>query len=205
VLISFDAAQEQLSDMFDPLWEIVSNAWADWQAETSPKAKAILTARSRASNIHDYMVWRARGFCETRDNVEVRVRRLMCVLVINTDKAAFAIRFKKLDEDGLPKNQPTAQVLMFRHQKTLDGIPASHHLEVGYRLSRDQTRIEAIEVVCPSGERSNAWRCEITPIGGQDAGGVLPFTPQSPNGPRNVIVRRKDDAGELFEDGTNSN
>lgn len=203
--ISFQAAEQYLSGMFDPLWDIVNDAWSDWNTETSPKAKAVLTARSRASNVHDYMVWRARSFCETRDDVEVRVRRLMCVLVINTDKVAFSIRFKKLDEDGLSRNQPTAQVAMFRHQQTLDGIPPSHHLEVGYRLSRDQLRIEAIEMVCPSGDKTNAWRCEITPIGGQDTGSVIPFTPYSPNGPRNVIVRRKDDAGEMFEDGTNPN
>jgi hypothetical protein len=205
VLISYDAAQTQLAELFDPLWEIVDDAWDDWQTETSPKAKAILTTRSRASNMHDYMVWRARRFCETRDDIEVRVKRLMCVLVIHTGTAAFAIRFKKLDEDGLSRNQPTKQVQTFRRQDSLDGIPEAHHLEVGYILSRDQSKINAIEMVCPSGEKSNAWRCEITPLAGEQDGSVVVFTPPNPNGPRNVIVRRKDDAGELFDDGTNSN
>jgi hypothetical protein len=204
MLISYEDAQVELSEYFDSLWGIVNEAWNDYQKETSAKSKIVFTSRSRASNVHDYMVWNARKYCETRENVEVRCRQSMCVLIIERQVGTFAIRFKKLDEVGLSKNQLTGQVALFREQSDLPGISPAHHLEVGYILNKDESEIIAIEMVCPSGVKRNSWRCEITPLAGDNLGEVVPFEPNQPNGPRNVVVRRKDSAIDLDQDGTNS-
>ena len=198
--ISFPDTYKALAEYYDPLWDIVSEAWEDYRREVSPAARAVFSPRSRASNVHDFMIARCRRFSETVDGVETRVRKAMCVMVVENSPGApvFGIRFKKLDEDGISRNQPTQQVRKFRSQDDLPGLAPAHHLEVGYVLSRDQTQIVAIEMVHPSGDRSNFWRSEILPFSGiQGASIDVLVRPLNDNGPRNVTVTRKDSIGDI--------
>lgn len=198
--ISFPDANKALAEYYDPLWDIVSEAWADYSREVSPAARAVFSPRSRASNVHDFMIARCRRFSETVDGVETRVKKAMCVMVVEKSPGApvFGIRFKKLDEDGISRNQPTEQVRKFRSQDELPGLAPAHHLEVGYVLSRDQTQIIAVEMVHPSGDKSNFWRSEIIPFIGREGASIITIArPPNDGGPRNVRVTRKDSIGDI--------
>jgi len=123
----------------------------------------------------------------TTDGVRIFERNSMKGLVLDE---RIAIRFKKLDEEGLSRGHYTQQVEEFRSQRELDGIDAAHHLELGYVLNRDETEISEVRIVCPSG-RGTAWWSRI------DATGIQPmvfdlFPTPVPSGDGGAVVKPKD-------------
>lgn len=138
------------------LVDLVKGAWED--VENLPALlKVIMTPRTRASLIHDHMLSRAAKYAAESEGVRYFERQLMHGLVF---EGKYAIRFKKLDDDSLSRNQPTTQVTEFRSQIELEGIDAAHHLEVGYVTDSLGTSVRDVRITCPSG-RGNAWSVSV--------------------------------------------
>jgi hypothetical protein len=146
--------QPHLADFY----KIVSSAWDDYQSLPA-EALVRFTPRSQASIVHDFIVARAAKYCEQHDDVvQFEVGGMKGILV--SDK--YAIRFKKLDNLGLPRNQPTFQVTQFRSQENLDGLPDVIHLELGYITDQFDIEVKEIRLVCPSGKDANLWEVAIS-------------------------------------------
>ena len=128
----------------------------------------------------------------------------MYVLVFSPPgfQGCIGIRLKKLDIDGLSKNQPTTQVQEFRDQMTLPGINASYHLEAGYVVDRFGSALASIDLVCPSGDGSY-WKAEITPnVVNQNVANLFPQDHQIAM--KEVQVRKKSDKQEGEKDARTS-
>jgi len=64
-------------------------------------------------------------------------------LLVIGDKVC--IRFKKLDEEGLPRNYPTASARDWENGEDLPGIPSAlQRLSLGYRLNQLQTSVKDV-------------------------------------------------------------
>jgi hypothetical protein len=146
-------ALEDLKHHFPAFYEFATGAWDDCR-NLPTKDLSVFTFRTKSSAIHDYMVARAAVHCETVEDMKPFKKNGMKGILV---AGKYAIRFKKLDEDGRSKNQPTQQVKQFRSQIQLEGIEAEHHLELGYVTNAFQTEVLDVRLVCPSGELSNAW------------------------------------------------
>lgn len=162
MLISFEEAHSALSDHFPRLWSVVDGGWRDYEVKIPADVKALASARSRASLVHDFMIKRAHDMADACNGVQVVKHRLMSTLVFQSAQGFIAMRLKKLDEDGISRNNPTKQVLDFRNQIEIPAIAAHYHLEIGYILNKTQDSISSIELVCPSGNKVY-WMAEVTP------------------------------------------
>lgn len=161
-LITFEDAQLAIKPFYTNLFGIINSAWRDWQ-QLPPYAIAKASTRTRASFVHDFMVSRAGDLTSLNEAIRSVNHRSMFALVIESQAGFIALRFKKLNDDGLSKSQPTQQVRDFQEQVTIAGIGAAHHLEVGYVLNHTQDAIQSIDMVCPSGLNAIYWKAEITP------------------------------------------
>lgn len=107
--------------------------------------QALHTPRTRANILYDLMVNQAR--------VEFRGIRGAAivdppsgVVLLDIEQRAI-IRFKKLDDDSLPRNYPTTAAKDWDMGEDLPGIPSSpQRLTLGYRLNRLQTAIQSVLV-----------------------------------------------------------
>lgn len=160
-LIALEEATETLEYHFEPIYEIVSGAFQDYQENVPDDVQMVFSSRTRASAIHDYMIDRAAKYATDRNGVRVFESKLMYGLTFDNK---IALRFKKLNEEGLSKNQPTKQVQEFRGQVPIDGVEAVHHLEAGYILDDIQQSIQQVKLVCPSGE-GIYWMIELSAAG----------------------------------------
>ena len=160
-LIEREAAIDALPHLaeFRP---ILLEAWDEW-LEQPAKFRSKMTGSSRATIVHDLIV-------------DGAARRLGAVARL-IDKAALklfvfeeriCIRFKKHDPDLSSRNQPTKQVKDFLGQRPLDGVPATHHLEVGYVLDPSETQVVSTNLVCPNGHKNRPyWHVELKDEGYQ--------------------------------------
>ena len=158
-LVPMSKALADLEPHLGAIAAIAVKAW-DRYHELPEADRMIFGARERANCVHAYMVHYAAEY------VAVAVGRLrcfernqMCGVVIDNK---YAIRFKKLDEESRSRNQPSRQVDEFRCQVELDGIDASHHLELGYVLNRPGTKLLDVRLVHPAGD-GVAWAKSIAP------------------------------------------
>lgn len=131
----------------------VTRAWERW-LELSSRF-SLPTKRLRANAMHDLMVDEARARFADFETAEAENR----FVVLLSEQAH--VRFKKLGEDGLPRNYPTQGALLFEYQPELPGLLEPFaRLTVGYRLDKAGTRVEAVEIVCQNG-KTVEWRYEI--------------------------------------------
>lgn len=150
-------ALQDLQPHLASFYKIAVGAWNDYQS-LPDWALVSFTSRSRASAVHDLIVTRASAYCEqTAEVIQFEISGMKGILVANK----YAIRFKKLDNSGLSRNQPTLQVKQFRSQECLDGLPDLVHLELGYITDQFQTEVSEIRLVCPSGSDANSWEVAI--------------------------------------------
>ena len=155
-LVAQAKAFQELESHVEHLAAMVKGAWTDAQS-LDPELRLVITPRSEASIIHDFMLDRASKYAAKTPGVRYFKRQLMHGIVIND---TYAIRFKKFDEDSISSNQPTAQVARFRSQINLPGIDAVHHLEVGYVTDQLGINVADVRVTCPAG-RANSWSASI--------------------------------------------
>lgn len=193
MLIDFETAYKAMLPYFDPIWRAVNGSWKDWHDEVSPRARALASSGGRAYMVNDFMRARARRMAEEDLTVTAIIRKQMFVLVFAPPDfpGCIGVRFKKLDMDGLSKNQPTDQVKEYRDQLMLPGVDADYHLEAGYVLDRFGSAITSIDLVCPSGE-GTYWKAEIIPNNAAQSVASL-FTNEGEQGMKEVKVRKKSD------------
>lgn len=159
-IVSREVVCEDLDQHLDAFDEMVRAAWKDYES-LPDRCHVVFGARSRASNVHDFLLDRAASYAATTPGVKFFKRNLMHGIVID---GKYAIRFKKFDLDNRSKNQPTQQVAEFRNQIDLDGIDAPHHLEVGYVLDFLESEVLDVRLACPSGH-GNAWVVSVSDRG----------------------------------------
>jgi hypothetical protein len=157
-LVAMHTALAALDSHLGPVASVASKAW-DRYHQLPAADRLIFGARERANCVHAYMLHYAAEYAAQASGVRCFERNQMCGIVID-DK--YAIRFKKIDEDSLSRNQPSKQVEEFRAQIELDGIDASHHLELGYVLNRLGTDLLDVRLVHPAGE-GVSWAKSLTP------------------------------------------
>lgn len=140
---------------------IVSGGWNDYMSCYPDVHRLIHSSITRASIVHDHIIDRASRYLQTQPGVRLHEVKGLKALVIDDQ---YAIRFKKLDESGISRNQPTKQVQDFREQIPLPGIHTVYNLEAGYVLDKLETGIAKICITCPNGGR-NYWEYEIQDTG----------------------------------------
>lgn len=193
MLIEFNDAHHAMLPYFDRLWGVVHGAWGDLNSEISPKVRALSSPRTQACLINDFMRTRGSRLAEEDTTIRVVIKQQMFVLVFSPPNfgGCIGIRLKKLDENGLSKNQPTIQVQQFRNQRPLPEVKANYHLEAGYVLDRFGSALMSVDLVCPSGE-GNYWKAEIAPNGvNQNIANLFPQEERQIM--KDVQVRRKSD------------
>jgi hypothetical protein len=193
MLIEYDHAYQAMLPYFDRLWGVVNGGWDDWGTEINPKVRAMSSARSRASLVHDFMRNRGVRWAEEDSHVKAVVRQQMFVLVFSPPNfpGCIGIRLKKLDEEGISRNQPTMQVQEFRGQLVIPEVEADYHLEAGYVVDRYGSALKSVDLVCPSGD-GIYWKAEIMPNSAvQNVAGI--FDGQDRQVMKEVNVRKKTD------------
>lgn len=193
MLIEFDDTYQAMLPYFDRLWGVINGAWEDWGTEISPKVRALSSTRSRACLVNDFMRTRGSRLAEEDETIRVVIKQQMFVLIFRPPnfQGCIGIRLKKLDEDGLSKNQPTTQVREFREQLSLPEVEADYHLEAGYVVDRFGSALMSVDLVCPSGN-GIYWKAEIVPNGAnQNIANLFPQEEQQDM--KDVQVRRKSD------------
>lgn len=202
MLIDFDDAHRVMLPYFDRLWDVINGSWMDWKTEISPKVRAFASTRTRANMVNDFMRMRGARLAVEDPTVSVVIRQQMQVLVFSPEgfDGCIGIRLKKLDEDGLSRNQPTGQVRDFRGQIPLSGVKSDYHLEAGYVVDKFGSDLSSIDLVCPSGA-AIYWKAEVVPNGIQQNLANL-FPHEQIEQPKTVKVRRKADKESGESDGT---
>lgn len=193
MLIEFDDTYQAMIPYFDRLWGVINGAWEDWGAEISPKVRALSSTRSRACLVNDFMRTRGSRLAEEDETIRVVIKQQMFVLIFSPPnfRGCIGIRLKKLDEDGLSKNQQTTQVKDFRGQLPLPEVDADYHLEAGYVVDRFGSALMSVDLVCPSGN-GIYWKAEIVPNGAnQNIANLFPQEEQQDM--KDVRVRKKAD------------
>ena len=193
MLIEFNDVYGAMLPYFDRLWGVVNGSWEDWEKEISPKVRALSSTRTRACLVNDFMRTRGSRLAEEDATIRVAIKQQMFILVFSPQnfQGCIGIKLKKLDEDGLSKNQPTHQVQEFRGQLPLPEINADYHLEAGYVVDRFGSALNSIDLVCPSGE-GIYWKAEIVPNGANQNVTNL-FPEEKPQVMKEVKVRKKSD------------
>ncbi|MGF6641598.1 hypothetical protein [Paraburkholderia sp. MM6662-R1] len=154
------ASLEALTPYLGMMRTLCMDSWADYGSRYSDTVRAIHNSTTRANIVHDHWVDRAARFAEATEGADlVDVNRLK-VLVIGSPVGVFAIRMKKMDGELRTANVSTGQVRDFKNQEQLDGMPGACHLELGYTLNSAATEIDAVYLVCPSGE-GIAWSLRL--------------------------------------------
>jgi hypothetical protein len=141
--LSRDQALEVLTPHAERLYRIGTTPFASWQSEYPNLA--LHTPRTRANVLYDLMVNQAR--------IEFRGIRGTAIIdppsgvvLLDIDQQVL-IRFKKLDDDSLPRNYPTLAAKDWDIGEDLPGIPSSpQRLSLGYRLNRLQTTVKDVMV-----------------------------------------------------------
>ncbi len=210
MLIEFDNAKMAMISYLGGMWQMIRGSVDDYETKISDEVRALNSPRTRASQIHDFMRMRGVRWSESDPTIQSIIHRQMFLLVFSPDgfDGTIGIRFKKLDEDGMSRNQPTKQVRNFRNQMPLPGVQAEYHLEAGYVLDQFGTSVHSIDWVCPAGS-GIYWKAEIMPHGSEQKIFNFPDAKDYPQ--EEIIVRRKSIAQERNNnegtgtDGTGSN
>lgn len=153
-LISADDAMPIIARHAAGLYAIPVDAWRQYHREMPQQFQVAFCRRTRASGIHNLMVTNGYRYAAANPGTvrTFKTQQMEGLLI----EDLLAVRYKKLDEDGLSSNIPTHQVDDFRKQRRLPGIEAAHHFELGYQVDCAELDIAQVLLVHPSG-RGNAW------------------------------------------------
>lgn len=190
-LIAVEEAKQKMEPRFAGIRSSILDGWSEWLAMPA-KQRAELTSRSRASNVHDFIVAAA---CRHLTDAQVMDKSDLKLFVFDE---SICLRFKKFNDELCTSNQPTKQVELFRRQRPLDGVPAKHNLEAGYVLDSAELSIRGIHLVCPNGNKpywaidllDDDYGSPIVDLFGPDGGGAPEGEPGSEEKPSRY--RRKD-------------
>jgi hypothetical protein len=157
--LSQDRVLEILKPHLANLSGSVTDAWSAWETfcQQNPGASSILSNRTRASFIYDYMRNSAMKRFDDVGGVSLsHGRGFLAVTVCDQ----VVIRFKKLDKNRRARGVRTKQYELFMLQGNLEGFDQVN-LVAGYRVDALQTQIAEVLIVCPSGSK-NLWYVDVT-------------------------------------------
>jgi hypothetical protein len=161
------------------LAECQQHGWLRWAAIRGTEAGSILSASARARIVYDGTVQRARqvfpaGMCGQKHGLLI------------LDMGGVLTRFKKLDEELIPRGIPTGQALMFEEQAHLFAeqmtlFPPAPMLIVGYVVDELGLGIRRqVLVLRRNGEV--IWEHDL--VFGEGEGQIpIPITPGPTRGP----------------------
>lgn len=134
---------------------ILEGAWDDWREMPN---KALLSPRSRASIVFDYI--KARALAEFDGNSNVRpIPKGQTVHFLFRDRVL--VRFKKANAAGLGSNIETQAVIEFVDpQFPLFALPPIYHVEVCYHLDRLATHMAELSVTARQ-RNTKLWSYEL--------------------------------------------
>lgn len=176
-----DKVRSILSNFEYRLHSVLEKAWAEWQE--MPK-KSVLSARSRASIVFDFI--KRRAIEEFDGDADIHV-----LLQGQTVKFLFRdqvlIRFKKANAKGIGSNIETEAVLEFidPQLKIPDLVPEIFKVEVCYTLDKLATKVEAVLVT----KRDRNRKLWSYPIFGEEGGTVVQLPPRTPEPDNSPMVR----------------
>ncbi len=160
------------------------DAFRRWEDRPASERKD-LSARSRANNIHDYVVTRAAELFDGLPGVAIVDRRDVGGYFSLVFNDVIVARFKKFRDDSFATcGIATQEQQRFALQEPpLTGMRTSTNLVVGYLLDEFEASISRIAIACSKGEEL-LWAIDITD---DDAGygEVIPMVdPDQPGGYR---------------------
>lgn len=153
-MILSKAASLKILTPYEPaLLTCVIGGWEDYAGHAYAPVRHVHSVRSRATNVHDHQVERARQALGGISGIRFLESNTVFFVVIDE---LVMIRFKKLDLDMLTRNYPTLHALRINSQSPMPNIPSLTRLVLGYVLNADETEIAAVALTCPNGRR-NHW------------------------------------------------
>lgn len=191
LLVSSENAQSILNPYLDIVGTCFKDAWDRWkrlEADPTGLGKS-LTARTRASFVNDH-IWtliteRLLGKPGIREYQRKGLRTVVITEMV-------ALRFKKLGDNLLARNIPTAQQEQIAFQLPLEGMEVYGpfvHLTAGYVLNRIKSDIADIHVTCSIG-KAVAWSFQVPWLQSADIGTSLTIEPIGPMDIAPVRTRR---------------
>lgn len=134
---------------------ILEGAWQDWQTMSH---RAILSPRSRASIIFDFI--RTRALAEFDGDPNIRaIPKGQTVHFLFRDRVL--VRFKKANSAGLGSNIETQAVIEFVDpQMPLIELPPIYHIEVCYHLDKLATQMALLAVTARQ-RNTKLWAYEL--------------------------------------------
>ena len=157
--ITEDQAREVLGPYQGDIRSCIVSAWTDYH-DHCREIKHILTTRSRASIIFDFIVHNIGQKFQGRRNIFISNKKRL--FLVNFENKVI-IRFKKLKHNRA-SCIPTQQTLDFFRQVEIPGIPTPERFVVGYQLNHMQTEINSISVVYPQDPNQNYWAYDLEPM-----------------------------------------
>jgi len=149
---------EALQPHFEAANEIVKGALDDYEKLYPPAAKIAHDPSCRAHIKQRHMLTRA--FLYAAEHPET-VKTFECngLSGIICDQS-FAFIFKKLDNELRSSNNTTDQIMNYRSQEDIPGIPAIYKLIAGYKEHDETGECMGVYVTRPRGYGNN-WRIRI--------------------------------------------
>jgi hypothetical protein len=150
-----NVVKKVLEDFELRMREILEGAWQDWQ---SMSHRALMSARSRASVIFDFI--KARALAEFGGDPNIRaLPKGQTVHFLFRDRVL--VRFKKASPSGLGSNIETQAVIEFVDpQIPLFAMPPVYHVEVCYHLDKLATRMALLAVTARQ-RNTKLWAYEL--------------------------------------------
>lgn len=150
-----DVVKKVLEDFELRMREILEGAWEDWQ---SMSHRALMSPRSRASVVFDFIKARALAEFDGDANIHA-IPKGQTVHFLFRDRVL--VRFKKANSAGLGSNIETQAVIEFVDpQIPLFAMPPVYHVEVCYHLDKLATRMAMLAVTAR--QRNNKlWTYEL--------------------------------------------
>jgi hypothetical protein len=181
-----DEVKDILEDFELRLRQILEGAWEDWQTMSH---RAILSPRSRASIIFDFI--RTRALADFDGDANIRaIPKGQTVHFLIRDRVL--MRFKKANSAGLGSNIETQAVIEFVDpQLPLFELPPVYHIEVCYHLDKLATRMALLAVTARQ-RNTKLWAYELDrpAVGGTGTVVWLPDSPATDGTPPEVRPRK---------------
>lgn len=148
-LIERTEAQILLNSHIHVISASISQGVSEYFSMYSDVARSRHRPTTRANIIHDHIIDNAKRRFSDPEKVRYRESHGLSLFMLDQK---FLLRFKKLTEEKVSRNQKTNQVQAFRQQQqVLDGIPSLHNIEAGYVFNELEQRIQDMYLVYPNG------------------------------------------------------
>lgn len=180
-LLTQDAGERLLAPHAPAMHKAITDAWAQWHIDLANNPNmAVLSPRSRASIVYDYMAANAEKYF---DEIGVTTSRKAGFLEVTFSDDNAVLRFKKYKDASLrTSGTPTAQKLEIDMQQvTFDGMTMTY-LVAGYLPDDLGLELDTVALTCSYGGRAQ-WQFDL------DMSVVADVTPYGQEEPQRPAVR----------------